>query len=166
MKKILLILALTLSLNAWENGKIVTVIDGDTMMLKKQNGKVVKVRLVGLDTFETKMNHRVFKQLETLKNIHPREKHTVSDVLRLGWDAHRFVKKRVLGKKVQYHSYKLDIYDRELVYLKDINFLLIRNGLAVQYPNNLLHPKRKAFLLEASKQAHLERRGIYARGGK
>jgi len=164
MKKVFLFLiAVTVSLMAWDNGKVVTVIDGDTVMLKKESGEVVKCRLAGLDTFETKVNHRAFKQLETLKLIHPKSKHTIKEVLRWGWKAHEFTKKRVLHKDVQYHFYKKDRYGRDLIYIKNLNYLLIRYGLAVQYPTNLLHPKRKAFLLEASKEANLEKRGFYAK---
>jgi len=167
MKKIILFLTVTMSLMAWDTAKVVSVSDGDTLWLKKGTAKAFKVRLVGLDTFETKMSdftkHRVFKQLQTLKDIHPFEKHSVREVLFWGYKAKEFVTKKILYKQVKYHYYKDDQYGRPLVYIKNINYLLIRYGLAVQYPTNLLHPKRKAFLLEASRSANLERRGIYAR---
>lgn len=164
MRKIVLMMMFAVvSLMAWDNGKVVTVIDGDTVMLKKESGEVVKCRLIGLDTFETKVNHRAFKQLETLKLIHPKKKHSIKEVLCLGWKAHEFTKKRVLNKKVEYHFYKKDQYGRDLIYIKSLNYLLIRYGLAVQYPTNLLHPKRKAFLFGASKEANLEKRGFYAK---
>ena len=73
MKKIILIILMVASLfaNEWQEAKVKYVIDGDTLMLQKGTSKPFKVRLIALDTFETKMNHRVFKQLETLKMIHP-----------------------------------------------------------------------------------------------
>ena len=64
MRMIFLSLLVSLSLWGWESGRVVTVIDGDTVMLKETNGTVIKARLVGLDTFETKVNHRAFLQLE------------------------------------------------------------------------------------------------------
>jgi len=161
MKKVFLLIVATVSLMAWNTGRVVTVIDGDTVMLKKESGEIVKCRLVGLDTFETKVNHRTFKQLRTLKLIHPHKAHTIKEVLFWGYKARDFVSSRILHKEVHFHSYGVDQYDRELIYIKNINYLLIRYGLAVQYPTNLLHPKRKAFLLEASKEANLEKRGFY-----
>jgi endonuclease YncB( thermonuclease family) len=161
MKKILLFLVLTASLMAWEHGKVVVVIDGDTVMMKNSKGKVTKCRLVGLDTFETKVNHRTFKQLNTLKDIHPFKPHSVKEVLKWGYKAKEFVKSRTLHKEVLYHKYGLDQYGRELIYIKNINHLLIRYGLAVQYPTNLMHVERKKFLLEASREANKEKRGFY-----
>ena len=137
------------------------MIDGDTVMIKKSRANVIKCRLVGLDTFETKVNHRTFKQLDFLKMVHPKKMHSVKEVLKWGYRAKEFVKKRVMYKDVEYHSYGLDQYGRELIYIKNINYLLIRYGLAVQYPTNLMHQKRKAFLLEASRKANLEKRGFY-----
>ena len=165
MKKILTIMLIaTISIMAsWDIGKVVTVIDGDTIMLKKQSGEVIKCRLVGLDTFETKVNHRTFKQLETLKLIHPFKKHSIKEVLFWGYQAKTFVADRILNKEINYHAYKLDQYGRLLIYIKNLNYALIRTGLAVQYPTNLLHPKRKAFLLQASREANLEKRGFYAK---
>ncbi len=144
--------------------------DGDTLWLQKKSGKPFKVRLIGIDTFETKFNHRVFPQLETLKNIHPNNprhkdkyQHTVKKVLSLGHKAKEFVSSRYLGKTVKYHSYGKDKYDRELVWIEVLTFSLVRQGWAVYYPNNKISKERKAYLLELSKEANLEKRGIYKR---
>ena len=163
MKKIILFLAVTASLMAWEHGKVVTVIDGDTIMLKKSRAHVVKCRLVALDTFETKVNHRTFKQLKFLNTIHPKRPHSVKEVLRWGYKAKEFVKERILYKNIEYHSYGLDRYGRELIYIKNINYLLIRYGLAAQYPTNLIHVERKKLLLNASRKANIEKRGFYGK---
>ena len=162
IKTLSLLLAATLSLAAaWEQGKVVTVIDGDTVMMRRPYGAVVKCRLIGLDTFETKVNHRAFIQLATLKRLHPRRKHSIKEVMHWGYEAKKFAVAHVLGKTVQYHSYGTDQYNRELIYIKDLNYLLIRNGLAVEYPTNLLSPKRRTFLLGASKEANREHRGFF-----
>ena len=107
------------------------------------------------------MNHRVFLQLATLKDIHPRDKHSVKEVIRIGHETARWVTKRVLGKKVQYHNYGLDQYGRTLTYVKNLNYILIRNGMAIVYPTNLLSKERKKLLLDASRDANLNKRGIY-----
>jgi len=175
MKKILLMLALVVSLVAWDEAKVVKPswadMDGDTIWLqKKPNQKPFKVRLIAIDTFETKMNHRVFKQLETLKMIHPNNpnykdkySHTVGKVLSLGHKAKDFVSSRYLGKTIKYHSYGKDKYGRELVWIDVLTFSLVRNGWAVYYPNNQISKERKAYLLELSKDANLHKRGIYKR---
>lgn len=175
MKKILLFLIVTMTaLSAWESAKVVlppfkSSMDGDTLWLKKK-GEYFKVRLIGLDTFETKVNHMAFRQLEMMKDIHPKHlsnvKPTIKLVLYYGHKAKEFTASHVLGKYIEYHSYGKDKYDRELIYVKNLNYLLIRNGLAVQYPTNKLSKERKAFLLQASREANLEQRGFYDRGKK
>lgn len=163
MKKTILLLILVIStLSAWDTAKVTYVEDGDTLWILKE-GKSIKTRLIGLDTFETKMNHRVFLQLSTLKNIHPNKNHSVKEVLAIGHKTKKWVKNRVLSKTVQYHSYGLDKYNRQLIYVKDLNYLLIRNGMAIQYPTNKMNKTRKSFLLEASREANKERKGIYAK---
>lgn len=162
MKKTLFFLIATFSvLNAWNIGTVTKVTDGDTIYIQPQHGHSFKARLIGLDTFENKMNHRVFLQLATLKDIHPKDKHSVKEVLKIGHKTARWVTKRVLGKKVEYHNYGLDQYGRTLTYVKNLNYLLIRYGMAIQYPTNLLSKERKKFLLDASREANKEHRGIY-----
>lgn len=169
MKKILMILLIASSLFAWEQATVKYVSDGDTLVLEKDN-KTFKARLIAIDTFETKFNHRVFKQLETLKNVHPNNpqhkdkyEHTVKKVLSLGYKARDFVSNRYLGKTVKYYSYGKDKYDRELVWVEVLNFSLVRNGWAIYYPNNKLSKERKAHILELSREANLHKRGIYKR---
>jgi len=166
MKKIVLVMFFVASLfaNSWEVAKVKYVIDGDTLMLQKGSEKPFKVRLIGIDTFENKFNHRVFKQLEILKNVHPMGKHnTVKAVIALGWKAQKYVADRYLGKTVKYHTYGVDQYGRLLVWIEVLNFALVREGLAVYYPNNKISKERKAYLLKLSRDANLHRRGIYAR---
>ena len=170
MKKILLMIILASGLFAWDIAKVIHVIDGDTLMLQKGNLKPFKARLIAIDTFETKFNHRVFRQLETLKNIHPNNpnyktkyKHTVKKVISLGHQATRFVKDRYLGKTVKYYSYGKDKYGRELVWIDVLTFSLVRQGWAIYYPNNQIHKDRKAHLLKLSRDANVNHRGIYKR---
>lgn len=171
MKKIMLLVLLVSGAFAldWNKATVKFVSDGDTLVLEKDK-QSFKVRLIAIDTFETKFNHRVFKQLETLKNVHPNNpqhkdkyEHTVKKVLSLGHKAKDFVSKRYLGKTVKYYSYGKDKYDRELVWIEVLTFSLVRNGWAVYYPNNKISKERKAYLLELSREANLEKRGIYKR---
>ena len=158
------------SVFAWENAKVTHVSDGDTLYLQQGKNKPFKVRLIALDTFETKFNHRVFKQLEVLKNIHPntpkhkdKYSHTVKKVIALGFKAKDFVSKRYLGKEIKFYTYGTDKYDRKLVWIDGLNYALVRMGWATYYPNNKIHKDRKAYMLELSKDANLNKRGIYKR---
>ncbi len=165
-----MLIVASLFANEWQEAKVKYVIDGDTLMLQKGSAKPFKVRLIALDTFETKMNHRVFKQLETLKMIHPNNpqhkdkySHTVTKVLELGHKATEYVKDKYLYTQVRYYSYGKDKYGRELVWIDGLNFGLMRMGLAVYYPNNQISKERKSYLLKLSREANLEKRGIYKR---
>jgi len=174
MKKIVLLMMIVISAFAWQKAKIIlpnwAEMDGDTVWLKKGNSKPFKVRLVAIDTFETKMNHRVFKQLEILKMIHPNNpqhkdkySHTVKKVLSLGHQARKYVVRNYLNKTVRYYDYGKDRYSRRLVWIEGLNFGLVRNGLALYYPNNLISKERKEYLNKLSKDANLHKRGIYKR---
>ena len=166
MKKIVLMMLIVASLfaNEWESAKVKYVIDGDTLMLQKGSSKPFKVRLIALDTFENKFNHRVFGQLEILKNVHPMNKHnTVKKVIAIGYKAQEYVSERYLGKTVKYHAYGRDKYKRLLVWVDVLNFSLVRQGWAVYYPNNKISKERKAYLLKLSRDANVNHRGIYAR---
>ena len=166
MKKIVLMMMIVASLfaNEWQEAKVKYVIDGDTLMLQKGSSKPFKVRLIALDTFENKFNHRVFGQLEILKNVDPMSKHnTVKKVIALGSKAQEYVSARYLGKTVKYHAYGRDKYKRLLVWVEVLNFSLVRQGWAVYYPNNQISKERKSYLLKLSRDANVNHRGIYAR---
>jgi micrococcal nuclease len=164
MKKIIflmMVMVASLFANEWQEAKVKYVIDGDTLMLQKGSSKPFKVRLVGIDTFETKVNHRTFKQLETLKMLHYKSKNNVAKVLHFGFKAKSYVADRYLGRIVKFHNYGKDRYKRDLVWIDTLNFSLVRQGLAVYFPNNLIDKERKAYLLKLSKDANLNKRGIY-----
>jgi len=162
MRLILMILILCSFLfsNSWEKAKVINVVDGDTLYLKKDT-KVFKVRLIAIDTFETKVNHRAFIQLETLKNINRRNRANIRQVLKYGYIAKNWVAKRFLHKNIEYLTFGKDKYNRTLVWISGINYSLVRRGLAIYYPNNKLNNVLKKALLEASKDANLEKRGFY-----
>ena len=95
------------------------VVDGDTIIIE-MNGKQERVRLIGVDTPETK---------------HPKK-----PVEHFGKEASAFTKRMVEGKKVtlEYDLEKRDKYDRLLayVYLEDgtfINAEIIKQGYGFAY---------------------------------
>ena len=164
MRKILLLIFVASGLFAgiWSEAKVKYVIDGDTLILQN-NQKRFKARLIGIDCFETKVNHRVFMQLETLKMLHPKSKNTVKRVLYYGYKAKEYVVKNYLGKVVRYRSFGVDRYNRVLVWVEVLNYSLIRYGLALYYPNNKLERRVRDYALYLSKDANLNHRGFYER---
>ena len=166
MKKLIFLLFLSFSTiyasSLWREAKVIRVIDGDTLILKEQNKKPFKARLIGIDTFETKVNHRVFMQLDLLKTLHRKnKKNTVKRVLYYGYRAKDYVTNRYLNRVVKYRKFGIDRYGRTLVWVQVLNYALIRRGLAVWYPNNKLENIVKVYALELSREANLEKRGIY-----
>lgn len=98
------------------NGKVMNVVDGDTMDIQFENGKEERVRLVLVDTPETK--------------------HPTKPVQPFGPEASAFTKEMLTGKNVQVELdvQERDQYGRILAYVyidgKMINELLLEKGLA------------------------------------
>jgi len=138
----ILVLLLTVLLNAQDLFKVERVIDGDTILLA--NGE--RVRLIGVDTPETK---------------HPQK-----PVERFGKEAYLFTKNMVEGKEIrlEYDWQKRDKYGRLLAYayLKDGTFLnaeIIKQGYGfayIKYPFKYLEEFRQ-FEREASEN----KRGLW-----
>jgi len=165
MRKIVMMLIVCINLSAveWELGKGIQdsykKIDGDTVWIQTSK-ETFKARLVAIDTFETKINHRAFIQLDTLKMLH-KDNQTIKKVLAFGYRAKDYTTSKVINKEFRFKRFGKDRYDRTLVWIEGVNYQLVRMGLAVYYPNNLIPKESKAFLLEASREANLGKRGIY-----
>lgn len=164
MKKIMiLMIALNVVLMAWDKAVVTSVTDGDTLWIEKENSiKSVKVRLIGVDTFETKINHRTFKQLALLKELYPKDSHDIREVLSIGHKTKEYVIKDVLKKEIEYNSYGFDKYGRELIYIKNLTYHLVRLGYSKVFMGYKMHKSRRDFLLEANRLAKEEGVGIYA----
>jgi len=125
---------------------VVRVIDGDTFVCKFKGTKEEKIRLIGVDTPETK---------------HPRK-----PVEYFGKEASAFTKRMVEGKRVKlgYDWQRKDRYGRTLayVYLEDGTFLnaeIIKEGYGfayTKYPFKYLDEFR-----ELQKEARLNKRGLW-----
>ena len=97
------------------NSRVIKVIDGDTFYVRfhsdSQDAEKRKVRVNGIDTFETKKNKSLFKQADKFKI-------TPEQVIKLGYLGKRFAEKELLNKDLLIeHSAKskLDYYGRDLV---------------------------------------------------
>lgn len=167
MKKLIFLIFLSISTiyastTIWREAKVIRVVDGDTLILKEKNKRPFKARLIAIDTFETKVNHRTFMQLDLLKTLHRKnKKNTVKRVLYYGYKARDYVKRKYLNKTVKYRKFGTDRYGRTLVWIQVLNYALVRRGFAIWYPNNKLEQIVNAYGLELSREANLEKRGIY-----
>ncbi len=163
MKKIVLFLLILLSLTFSKElveCKVVRVIDGDTIRCKLPNGRIKRVRLMGIDTLESKRNRKAIRQAKWFVG-------GLKTVLEYGKIASEFTKRKVLGKVVylEYDLRKKDRHGRILAYVwidKDtlLNELLVRKGLAFVF---IIPPQVKYLerLGEAQEEAYSEGRGFW-----
>ena len=130
---------------------VVKVVDGDTIDVSI-DGKVERLRLIGIDTPET---------------VDPRK-----PVECFGVEASNKAKTILLGKKVYLESDntqgELDKYSRLLryVFLEDgtnFNLLMIKEGYAHEYTYNLPYKYQSEFK-QAQKDAEANKKGLWASG--
>jgi len=160
-KKILilpiLILFFATSLNAQDWVRVKKVSDGDTLLLTSGD----RVRLIGIDTPETKPNQRAKKQVKT-------EGRDLKTIISMGEEAKRFVESLVRPEdkvRVEFDVEKKDHYGRLLgyVYLSDgkmLNEEILRAGYAslLTVPPNVKYQKR---FLKAYREARENKRGLW-----
>lgn len=129
---------------------VVRVIDGDTIVVREE-GKEVKVRLIGVDT--------------------PESVDTRTKVQCFGKEAAAFTTKLLSGEQVRLEpdatQTDTDIYGRLLryVYIADgqlVNDRLIREGYAHEYTYKIPYQKQVQFR-EAQKEAREQRRGLWSK---
>ncbi len=130
---------------------VTRVVDGDTIVVEDKNGRQEKIRLIGIDTPETK---------------HPRK-----SVECFGQEATKIVKKLLLGKKVYLQAdssqANRDKYNRLLRYVfrqNDnlfINRWLVSNGYAYEYTYNLPYQYQEEFK-QAELKARQLKRGLWS----
>lgn len=112
------------------SAKILYVIDGDTLKIM-YNGKKQSIRLIGIDTPESKKNSKAFKDSH-------RSNRDIDAIVAQGKLARKYVKSLVAkgdSVKIEFDVEKRDRYRRLLgyVFLPDgrmLNDVIIRNGYA------------------------------------
>jgi len=144
--------------------KVVRVIDGDTFTCTLKSGEEIKVRLLGVDTPESRVNPKLERDVQ--KSGLQRE-----EILHMGKIAAEFTKKLLPEGEIVYLEQdvqKTDKYGRVLAYvwLKDgrmLNEVLVREGMAQVYtiPPNV---KYQDVLLKAQRQAREEGKGFWKSG--
>jgi len=140
----LFLFCIVLPANADNNKyKVIKVIDGDTVYIDfNKNGiaeKDEKVRINGIDTFETRVYNNLARQIK-------RYNLTTKEALGLGYYGKEFAKKKLLNKYViaEYSAgVKTDSKDRKLMsvyyncifgYCKSYDKEILKSGYAVVFP--------------------------------
>jgi len=140
---------------------VIKITDGDTFQINF-NGKKEKIRLIGIDTPESRINKKARK--DALKSDE-----SVEDIVALGKEATKFVKTLVkVGDEliIEFDVRERDRYGRLLVYAylsngKMLNEVIIKSGYAnpLTYPPNIKYQK---LFLEAFHFARENKLGLWA----
>ncbi len=142
--------------------KIAYVIDGDTYKVWYQ-GKKQSVRLIGIDTPESKKNNRAELQSRQFGK-------DVEEITKLGQQAKQYATNFIKAGQTIYLEFdvqKTDKYGRLLAYVwldrekaKMMNEILIQDGYAVAYtvPPDIKYVER---FLQAQKQARENNKGLW-----
>jgi micrococcal nuclease len=147
--------------SAHERVLVAYVVDGDTIIVKR-GGSTEKVRLIGIDTPESKENSKAFRDAE-------RNGSDISVIISQGKKATSFL--RGIIKKGDSVSLEFDVVERDkygrllaYVYLGDgrfLNELIVKSGFAyvLTIPPNVKHKNK---FIEAFKYAQKNKLGLWA----
>lgn len=134
---ILFILITSLNIASAENfqHKVIKVIDGDTVYIDFNNNGIPeqneKVRINGIDTFETKLNDSLNWQMK-LYNL------TQDEVLGLGYYGKEFAKKALLNKPVKAEYTAKEKFDKNNRHLMSIYYDCNELGKCKNYEQEVL----------------------------
>ncbi|MFC1657932.1 thermonuclease family protein [Candidatus Omnitrophota bacterium] len=132
------------------------VIDGDTVVLASQE----RVRLIGIDTPETHVNNKLYRQAQ-------RSKTDIQTIMALGNQACKFTRNLVEGKRVriEFDVERYDKYGRLLgyLYLPDgtfVNARIVQEGYAslLTIPPNVRYA---GLFREFYQEARENKRGLW-----
>ncbi|MDQ7037956.1 MAG: thermonuclease family protein [Aquificota bacterium] len=144
--------------------RVIRVYDGDTFRCRLESGEEVKVRLIGVDTPESRPNRKALRDAR-------REGVSLDTILRLGKKATEFTRKLIPPGTVVYLETDVQIHDRygrllAYVYLPDgrmLNEVLLEEGYAkmMTVPPNVKYVER---FRRAQRRAIREGRGLWSEG--
>jgi micrococcal nuclease len=146
--------------NTYNKATVVQVVDGDTLRIE-MDGQEQAVRLIGIDTPESKINKKAKK--DSIKT-----NYDVETITAMGKEAARYV--RTLVRKgdtvgLEFDVQKRDKYNRLLVYAylsdgKMLNEEIVKAGYAniMTYPPNVRYQDR---FVRAYREARDTKRGLY-----
>ncbi len=141
------------------------VIDGDTFECLLEDKEEVKVRLIGVDTPESRPNPKLERDVQ-------KSSRSTEEIIKMGKRAKEFTKSLLpRGSKVylEFDVQRTDRYGRLLAYVwlsdgRMLNEVLVREGYAQVYtiPPNVKYQER---LLQAQRRAREEGKGFWGKGG-
>ncbi len=144
--------------------RVTRIYDGDTFKCRLRSGEEVRVRLIGIDTPESRRNRKAYRDAE-------RSGRSVEEIVRLGRKATEFTRKLIPPGTVVYLETDVQLHDRygrllAYVYLPDgrmLNEVLVAEGYATVYtfPPNVKYAER---FVELQRKAMRERRGLWREG--
>lgn len=139
---------------------VLKIIDGDTLLLEYK-GKKESVRLIGIDTPESRLNRKALKDAE-------KGHKDIENIIKAGREASRFVQSLVKSGdevRLEFDAQTRDKYGRLLayVYLSDgrmLNEEILKAGYAqlLTYPPNIKYVDR---FLKAYREARENNRGLW-----
>lgn len=143
-------------------GKCTHVVDGDTIHVKDQGGKQIKVRILGIDTMETHNLEKAEKQAGYLRTTGKR-------VLEWGNQAKATAKDLLENESVTLilplGKEQYDPYMRLLAYVevggKDYGEIMLRSGLAEARRDDA--HARRPFYRKLGEESRKAKRGIYGK---
>ncbi len=131
-----------------KRGKVVKVVDGDSMFIKTVEGKTAEVRIIGINAFE----------------LHGRDEKK----LVFGWIGKDFAYYNLMGKTIYYTigGDRYDRYGRMLIYLwydndKLYNYEIVKQGFAKPFLKYDFNKIMKRRIKEAGKIAKINKRGLW-----
>ena len=158
MKKILAIaLILTIvsiiPVSASVEHKVIKVIDGDTVYIDFNDNGIAeqdeKVRVNGIDTFETKLNNGLKWQMQ-LYNL------TQDEALGLGYYGKEFAKKELLNKSVRAEYTAEEKFDKNNRHLMSLYYDCNKHGKCKSYEKEVLKAGLATFYTKSNLAAELK----------
>jgi micrococcal nuclease len=132
----------------WKRGRVVKVVDGDSMFIRTAEGKDVEVRIIGINAFE----------------LHGKNEKKVV----FGWIGKEFAYYNLMNKTIHYTigGDRYDRYGRMLIYLwygnnKLYNYEIVVRGFAKAFLKYDFNKIIKTKIKEAEKIAKINRRGLW-----
>jgi|GEM_PF-3590759 len=125
---------------------ITRVVDGDTVIIERDNGSQERLRIVGIDTPEIVANNRPVECYGSEASTYAKQLLPTNSTV-------TFV-----------HENKKDKYDRSLGYLslvngEDFGEVMIRDGYAYAYRS--FNHKRRSLYIRTESQARLQKNGLW-----
>jgi micrococcal nuclease len=135
--------------------EVLKVYDGDTFKCRLENGEEVRVRLIGIDTPESRKNKKLMRDARRMGI-------SAQEIIEMGKIASRFTKKLIPPGTTVYLETDVQIHDRygrllAYVYLPDgrmLNEVLLLEGYATLYtfPPNVKYVERFRKAQELARQ--------------